>query len=97
MRYILLIYLLAIVIDYAIGVSMAFVNGKLKSRKMRDGIIRKLCEFVYAMTLCIASKFVPTEYLGLADATVYIFVGKMILAEFTSIQENLKKKGSEEE
>lgn len=96
MRILLLVYLVAIILDYVFGVALAYMQGNLKSRIMRDGAIRKGCEFGLAVFLCIVNRYVPSDYIAIIGTTAVAYMVKMITAETVSMRETLKTMGGGE-
>lgn len=86
----LAIILLMMIVDMVTGFAQAYINRKIKSHKMSDGLVKKGCIILVLMSV------VPLAFVMPDIVTIPILIsvyGLETLNEFTSIFENLNKMG----
>lgn len=86
--WLLVLYLAFKFIDISLGILKAIKNKNYRSRKMRDGIIRWVAEF-----LAIAFVLLLDMFLGLKFAVIGITLALFAYKEAGSILENLGECG----
>lgn len=89
--YITIAVIALIIIDYISGVLAAAYNGELSSRRMKEGLIKKLV-YILIMLTCYIIDFTSHKVdLGFT-ISLYVAVGVgIVLIEITSIFENCCK------
>lgn len=84
------IILLAMLVDMVTGFAQAYLNRKITSHKMSDGLVKKGCVMLVLISVLPLSIVMPDIITLPILITVY---GVETLNEFTSIMENLQKMG----
>lgn len=86
----LTIILLMMIVDMITGFAQAYVNRKIKSHKMGDGLVKKGCIILVLLSV------VPLSFVMPDIITIPILISIYAIEtmnEFTSIIENLNKMG----
>ena len=89
--YISIAVIALIIIDYISGVIAAAYNGELSSRRMKEGLLKKLV-YILIMLTCYIVDFTNHKVSLGFTISLYIAVGVgIVLVEITSIFENCCK------
>lgn len=87
-KWTILLPLIMMCLDICVGFLSAWVKGEVKTRKMREGFVKKAGEIIMLFAIFVTSQAFSIPPIAMSTMSVYL-----AFTEFASVVETLEKTG----